>query len=357
MAISKWSGRAGNNMAQLTGAVAIANATGSVVVALPHALLGNGSARIWDFRSMACITRQGEVVLRENQPGFSLAGEPGVSIASSMFFNRSNCEAVGLDKMSLRTRREVTLQLIAPRTPAMATPSEGSIPGSPGRRLRPHLVIHIRGGDIFSKRATLGRRRQYGQPPLAFYQRILIDGGYLSVGWPVTVLHEDDGNPVVGALKAWWPPSAAGAVQFVSGGNLADVVAALTGATHLVAAVSTLSINFGLLAAPHLVRVFIPFCRQHLLAGFLYDNGDDVPITFTRVQSTHAKQRHRTLMRRHIDARTAHGQSDIGISGFCYEFPSYGVQDRWMNTPAQLKIMVEYPESSVVAYPLPSSWA
>jgi len=284
--------------------VALAHAVGSVVIAPPHDLLGNGSGRVWDFRSRACKARQGEVVLAKGDgwADFSLAQEPGApAVARSLFFNRSNCEAVGLDSLSLRTRRRVALHLIAPQVPVMVAPVATNHP--------PQLVIHIRGGDVFSKRATLGRRRQYGQPPLAMYQRILLDGGYLTAGWPVTVLHEDDANPVVGALKAWWPPAAAGAVRFVSGGSLADAVAVLGGATHLVTAVSTLSFSFGLLAAPGLERVFIPFCRQRLLAGFLYDNGGDGT-------SAHKRRGH-AAMRRLIDSRTDRGQVDVGIPGAC----------------------------------------
>jgi hypothetical protein len=89
------------------------------------------------------------------------------------------------------------------------------------------------------------------------YQHILIDGGYLSNGRRITVLHEDDTNPVVAALKAWWPTGSEEMVQFVSGTSVESAISILVNADHLVATVSTPSLNFGVLGAPRLQRVFI----------------------------------------------------------------------------------------------------
>jgi hypothetical protein len=52
-----------------------------------------------------------------------------------------------------------------------------------------HLVIHLRGGDVFGPR----KPPSYGQPPLAFYQRILDNERWSAV----TVVHQDDKNPVL----------------------------------------------------------------------------------------------------------------------------------------------------------------
>jgi hypothetical protein len=72
--------------------------------------------------------------------------------------------------------------------PPAATPSESD------------LVIHFRAGDIFSMRRPNGG---YAQPPLAFY-RLCVDFARAHLGARrVILVYEDDGNPCVGALKAW----------------------------------------------------------------------------------------------------------------------------------------------------------
>lgn len=57
------------------------------------------------------------------------------------------------------------------------------------------LVIHIRSGDIFSNNTP---HPGYGQPPLAYYIKI-ID---MMAPRVVHIVFEDEGNPVIGALKA-----------------------------------------------------------------------------------------------------------------------------------------------------------
>lgn len=54
------------------------------------------------------------------------------------------------------------------------------------------LVIHLRGGDVFEKPAP----RHYGQPPLAFYQKVVQSREWSEVG----IVHEDLRNPVLGPL-------------------------------------------------------------------------------------------------------------------------------------------------------------
>lgn len=52
-----------------------------------------------------------------------------------------------------------------------------------------HLVIHLRGGDVFGPR----KPKTYGQPPLAFYLLILGREHWSEV----TIVHQDDSNPVI----------------------------------------------------------------------------------------------------------------------------------------------------------------
>jgi hypothetical protein len=52
-----------------------------------------------------------------------------------------------------------------------------------------HLVIHVRGGDVFMGKAI---HRGYGQPPLAYYLRVLDLGNWTKV----TIVGQDQTNPV-----------------------------------------------------------------------------------------------------------------------------------------------------------------
>lgn len=88
-----------------------------------------------------------------------------------------------------------------------------------------HLVIHLRGGDVFGPR----KPASYGQPPLSFYTLILESEEWSAV----TIVHEDSVNPVLpGILEA--------AAQrkipvFQQSGSVYDDVAVLLTARRLVA--------------------------------------------------------------------------------------------------------------------------
>ena len=58
------------------------------------------------------------------------------------------------------------------------------------------LVVHIRSGDIMRGN---GAHRAYVQPPLAFYQKIILDNNFTNV----IVVCEDHNNPTVDALAEW----------------------------------------------------------------------------------------------------------------------------------------------------------
>lgn len=66
--------------------------------------------------------------------------------------------------------------------------------GSGGGLPSDHLVIHLRGGDVFGPR----KPRAYGQPPLAFYELILKRYPWSAV----TIVHEDFANPVLDGIVA-----------------------------------------------------------------------------------------------------------------------------------------------------------
>jgi hypothetical protein len=67
-----------------------------------------------------------------------------------------------------------------------------------GQRLRSEkeLFIHIRSGDIFKKEIT---HHLYGQPPFSFYKKVI----ELEKWELVSLVYEDDSNPVIDRLKAY----------------------------------------------------------------------------------------------------------------------------------------------------------
>jgi hypothetical protein len=88
-----------------------------------------------------------------------------------------------------------------------------------------HLVIHLRGGDVFGPR----KPASYGQPPLAFYERILDHERWSAV----TVVHQDSKNPV---LKPLLESCTARKIPVTThSGNVVDDIAVLLGASTLVA--------------------------------------------------------------------------------------------------------------------------
>lgn len=55
-----------------------------------------------------------------------------------------------------------------------------------------HLVIHLRGGDVFGPR----KPRSYGQPPLSYYLLVLDDRPWTEV----TIVFQDETNPVLAGI-------------------------------------------------------------------------------------------------------------------------------------------------------------
>lgn len=88
-----------------------------------------------------------------------------------------------------------------------------------------HLVIHLRGGDVFGPR----KPASYGQPPLAFYETLLAHEAWTGV----TVVHEDEKNPV---LRPLLESCTARKIPVTThSGSVVDDIAVLLGASTLVA--------------------------------------------------------------------------------------------------------------------------
>lgn len=100
--------------------------------------------------------------------------------------------------------------------------------GTP-KQVNRELTIHIRGGDVFSRNPE----EMYGQPPWAFYQRVLE-----SQRWErVVVVSEDDRNPVVDHIAQWCLQNGIRPVN--AGGSFSSAVEAISMGRNLVSATGT----------------------------------------------------------------------------------------------------------------------
>ena len=157
------------------------------------------------------------------------------------------------------------------------------------------LVVHIRSGDVMRGN---GGHSGYVQPPLAFYQSIILDNNFTSV----VVVCEDHNNPTVDALAKW-----SDLVTF-STGQLDEDVAIILGASHLALSYGTFAWTIGLMA-DSLQQLYVP-CMPHCS---LTDVCDEIP-----------------------------------IAAACYTFPNFTQNGEWHNTAAQRELMLSYPVSYVV---------
>jgi len=162
-----------------------------------------------------------------------------------------------------------------------------------------HLVIHVRGGDVFSPKPP----KDYGQPPAAFYLKIL-----KSQKWSgVTIVHEDDVNPVLNVLAKYeknlpyefgWQSS-----------NLTHDLHTLLSATNLVIGNGSFGVAVAYLS-PHIKRVF----RFENCADFPFTHGNFEVVTYR-------------------DASATYGLEIL--------------RSNWKNLPHQRRLMETYPTASI----------
>lgn len=190
------------------------------------------------------------------------------------------------------------------------------------RRLAPHLTfavapgtgeadsgkelhIHIRSGDVF--RAN-GCHYQYGQPPLAFYAAILRREPWSRV----TLIYEDDRNPVIGALKTLL--ESVRIPYRVHSQGLRRDLEALCRAEHLVIGRGTFIYPL-LCLSQRIKRVFVFEDDQRRTWGL-----ENAPIEFI-----------------HVVDRTGMYKADVLTF--------------WTNTEEQLKLMLTYGEEDLEVIP------
>jgi hypothetical protein len=162
------------------------------------------------------------------------------------------------------------------------------------------LLIYIRSGDVFSNPTP---HPSYGQPPLAFYQRVM----RLRRWETVRVVYEDPGNPVIEALLAWLPNHCQQVIPV--SGDLEDDLNVLLRTRHLVSGRGTFCGSVSCLSRR--LRTVYSFDRPFNSWG-------------------NRKVKAVTL----VDSRG--------------DYSSMIMQGNWANTPQQRRLMINYPIEALV---------
>lgn len=163
------------------------------------------------------------------------------------------------------------------------------------------LYIHLRSGDIFKK---IPPHREYGQPPLAFYQKII-----RSQPWSkVYLVFENPLNPVIPALQKFLHESNIACETF--SGDIHQDIEVLLRAKHLVIARGTFIYPI-LSLSKNIEQVFYFEIDEHSLWGL-----QNSPIKF-------------------------HKCTDLGAT---YRAT---ILTEWKNDAAQNALMLDYPEAHI----------
>ncbi|MEO1002702.1 MAG: hypothetical protein AAFX65_06270 [Cyanobacteria bacterium J06638_7] len=264
----------GNSVAQIGQAIAICDSLGIRHLHLPG---------YWYLSRGRSHCRSGLMV--RNRKRLNLRREE--LVLSGGFFHRLSLAPVYAGKPNLLRimHRHRDLLALPKALPALAEDD---------------LVVHLRSGDLFNNPHP---HPGYGQPPLAYYLAILHSRPWRSV----TLVFEDEGNPVIAALRA--------AVLHLdvplrcASGSLSDDLAVLLSARTLVSgtgtftsAVSALSRHLGTVYS--FERRFDPWGSPGLRTVALLDSRGSYV---------------RRLMRRN-----------------------------WANTAGQRQLMLRYPQAAIV---------
>jgi hypothetical protein len=164
-----------------------------------------------------------------------------------------------------------------------------------------HLVIHLRGGDIFRQNP----HPLYGQPPLSFYEQVLA----LGLWGKCTVVYSDMKNPVLVPLLNLIRNK--GLSLSVQSGPLGEDINFLLGAKHLVASRSTFVSS--IVGLSHAIEKVFVFGAD----GFFIDcYREDIPL-----------------------------YGGLDLTG---EYWAAVCEENWTHSPEQIALMLEYPGENIV---------
>lgn len=172
--IKGWVGNFGNHLLQLSGALKVAIETESVLMYPHNQIIPN---QIFDFRSS-----------KNSQCNLKVI---------SLFFYHDECFQYPL--IHDQERREISIKYILP---LLKKKYKSINDYNQNWDVENSLVINIRSGDIFrddykSKAAVISGIKNYVQPPLAFYKKIIDHSYYKNI---IIVTQPDKRNPVIHEL-------------------------------------------------------------------------------------------------------------------------------------------------------------
>ena len=175
LAISRPAGRFGNNLMQLAQATHVARALGVTTIYVPP--------MPW-FEAGPLSTRRGGLAYVD----YSDIGDiPVPSLFATFLFEDLEPAVATLDG-------ELRQRLVDRHVSSLFRPPPAGEPRPPS-----HIAVHIRSGDLFDRSDP---HPNFVQPPLAFYALALSHFAETRSDIEVTLVYEDDGNPVIPALRA-----------------------------------------------------------------------------------------------------------------------------------------------------------
>ena len=161
------------------------------------------------------------------------------------------------------------------------------------------LTAHFRSGDIFGPNPHL----RYGQPPLSFYQKVVLDRGWSRVD----IISEDRLNPCSAALESWCREQKIPVTWSCL--DLPQTIARIAGASNIVAGRGTF--------IPSIVFLF-PGERS----VFLFEPGEEPLLCDPKLTTQQVKDK-----QGHYIATVLDGN--------------------WTNSAEQRELMVQYPDESL----------
>jgi hypothetical protein len=279
IAVSRRAGRLGNNLMQILHATNVARALGVAHVYLPE---------MPSFEIPATGVRVREL----RYHGFGSPGEiEGCSLYGTFLFEDLGPAVPALDGVERQRLVDAyAAQLFSGPVVETVRPPQ-------------HIAIHLRAGDLFDRPDP---HPNFVQPPLAFYELALEDFRAEHADLHVTLVYEDQGNPVIAPLRGRL--EAEGIPYSISSASLADDLRVLLEHRALVLGRG----SFGLAVAAlsqSLDTLYFPWNEPRF-----------------------------------------HGLAAVrGLAGYVLEErePRYIEHGDWRNTPEQRRLMVDYPRANL----------
>lgn len=286
-------GRFGNQVIQLANAVRVSLAFGVERVFSPQHLASAGSFSLRDASTQGISLRTGPALplYRKNVSSLVRSFFAAKSSLCGDFFSLEQVCERQLSRIPLSASYDVLSGLLG-------YTADGGLDSD-------HLVIHLRGGDIFAENPS----PHYGQPPLGFYRAVLASDSWTKC----TVVFADEANPVLSPLLDLI--SASGLSVSVQSSSLEEDLRVLLSAKSLVASRSTLISSIANLSSA-IERVFVFGTEDFFIR--LYR--EDIPL-----------------------------YAGVDLTG------GYWTQvcdENWAGSPEQIALMLEYPHEDLAIRPL-----